>query len=131
MKMQDPIADMLTQVRNAQAVRKETVSFMASKLKIAIVKVLKDEGFISDYSVEENGNKKTLNLVLKYYNDRPVIEHISRVSRPSLRVYKNKKELPNVMSGMGIAIMSTSKGLMTDHEARKLGIGGEVLCYVN
>lgn len=130
MKIQDPIADMLTQVRNAQAVGKERVSFMSSKLKIAIVEVLKEEGFISDYSVEGD-NKKTLSLVLKYYNGKPVIDHISRVSRPSLRVYKNKKELPNVMSGMGIAIISTSKGLMTDHTARNLGIGGEVLCYVN
>ena len=130
MKIQDPIADMLTQVRNAQAVGKKSVSFMSSKLKIAIVEVLKDEGFISDYSVEGD-TQKTLSLVLKYYNGKPVIDHISRVSRPSLRVYKSKKELPNVMSGMGIAIISTSRGLMTDHTARNLGIGGEVLCYVN
>lgn len=128
--MQDPIADMLTQVRNAQAVGKESVSLMASKIKIAIAQVLKDEGFISDYTVEGD-SKKTLNLGLKYYNNRPVIDHISRISRPSLRVYKNKKKLPSVMSGMGIAIMSTSKGLMTDRKARELGIGGEILCYVN
>lgn len=128
--MQDPIADMLTQVRNAQAVGKENVSLMASKIKIAIAQVLKDEGFISDFSVEGD-HKKTLSLGLKYYHGKPVIDHISRVSCPSLRIYKNKKKLPTVMNGMGIAIMSTSKGLMTDSQARELGIGGEVLCYVN
>jgi len=130
--MQDPISDMLTQMRNAQMVGKESVSLMASKIKIAIAQVLKEEGFISDYNVTDGDNvgKKILTLLLKYYKDKAVIEKISRVSRPSLRVYKKKGKLPTVMNGMGIAIISTPKGLMTDHDARKMGVGGEIICYV-
>lgn len=131
MSMQDPISDMLTRIRNAQAVGKESVSLMASRMKIAIAKVLKEEGFISDYSViDESIGKKTLSLLLKYYNGKAVIGSISRVSRPSLRVYKNKKKLPVVMNGMGIAIISTPKGLLTDRDARKIGVGGEIICCV-
>jgi small subunit ribosomal protein S8 len=123
---------MLTQMRNAQAVGKESVSLMSSKMKAAIAEVLKEEGFIAGYSIAEGDKigKKTLTLLLKYYNGKPVVRSISRVSRPSLRIYKNKRKLPMVMSGMGVAIISTSKGLLTDYNARKMGIGGEIICYV-
>jgi len=132
MGMQDPISDMLTQIRNAQAVRKEKVSLMSSKMKVAIAKLLQEEGYISEYNVMDGDNtgKKVLTLVLKYYNGKPVISGISRVSRPGLRIYKNKKNLPTVMNGMGIAIVSTPKGLVTDQEARELGVGGEIICYI-
>jgi small subunit ribosomal protein S8 len=132
MSIQDPISDMLTRVRNAQAVGKKSVSLMASKIKIAIAQLLKEEGFIADCSVIDGDNvgKKVLILLLKYYQDKPVIESITRVSRPGLRIYKNKKKLPIVMSGMGIAIISTPNGLMTDNDARKNGVGGEIICYV-
>jgi len=128
--MSDPIADMLTRVRNAQMAEHSNVTVPASKLKIAIAKVLKDEGYIASYQVEDKDGKPQLNLELKYYQGKPVIEMIKRVSRPGLRVYKNKDELPKVIGGLGIAVVSTSKGIMTDRAARAAGIGGEVICYV-
>ena len=130
MSMSDPIADMLTRVRNAQMAEHSNVTVPASKLKIAIAKVLKDEGYIASYQVEDKDGKPQLNLELKYYQGKPVIEMIKRVSRPGLRVYKNKDELPKVIGGLGIAVVSTSKGIMTDRAARAAGIGGEVICYV-
>lgn len=131
MSMQDPIADMLNIIRNGQVVKKDKVSVLSSSIKIAIIKVLKEEGFVKEYLVI-HGVKPILEIFLKYYRDNlPVIENISRVSRPGLRVYKNKNKLPVVMSGMGIAIVSTSKGMMTDKKARKLNIGGEIICYVS
>lgn len=131
MSMSDPIADMLTRIRNAQAARKPDVSMPMTKLKAAIAEVLKTEGYISDYKTEEVDNKKQLMLSLKYYQDKPVIENIRRVSRPGLRVYRDKNKLPQVMGGMGIAIISTSKGIMSDRAARLLGEGGELLCTVS
>lgn len=131
MSMNDPISDMLTRIRNAQMAEKATVSMPASKLKVAIAEVLKDEGYVDDYKVEQGvANKATLQIGLKYYSGRPVIEKIQRVSRPGLRIYKGSDEIPKVMNGLGIAIVSTSKGLMTDRKARANGIGGEVLCVV-
>jgi len=130
MSMSDPIADMLTRVRNAQMAEHSNVTVPASKLKTAIAKVLKDEGYIASYQVEDKDGKPQLNLELKYYQGKPVIEMIKRVSRPGLRVYKNKDELPKVIGGLGIAVVSTSKGIMTDRAARAAGIGGEVICYV-
>jgi small subunit ribosomal protein S8 len=129
MSMSDPIADMLTRIRNAQASEKVTVAMPASKLKAAIAKVLKDEGYIDDFKLEE-GAKPQLEIALKYYAGRPVIEKIERVSRPGLRIYKGTKDIPQVMNGLGIAIVSTSKGVMTDRKARATGLGGEVLCIV-
>ena len=129
MSMSDPIADMLTRIRNAQASEKVTVAMPASKLKTAIAKVLKDEGYIDDFKLEE-GVKPQLEIALKYYAGRPVIEKIERVSRPGLRIYKGTKDIPQVMNGLGIAIVSTSKGVMTDRKARATGLGGEVLCIV-
>lgn len=129
MSMSDPVADMLTRVRNAQMVNKETVSMPSSRLKVAIATVLKDEGYIENFRVE--GDKKpVLEIELKYYAGRPVIERIDRVSRPGLRVYKGSNNLPQVMNGLGVAIISTSRGVMTDRKARATGVGGEVLCYV-
>jgi small subunit ribosomal protein S8 len=130
MSMSDPIADMLTRIRNAQMAEKTIVAMPSSKIKAAIAKVLQDEGYVEGFKVMENGGKPTLEIGLKYYADRPVIEKIQRVSRPGLRVYKGSEDIPRVMNGMGIAIVSTSKGLMTDHKARANGIGGEVLCIV-
>ncbi len=130
MSMSDPISDMLTRIRNAQMVEKETVSMPSSKIKAAIAQVLKDEGYVDGFKVIDNGGKPTLEIGLKYYADRPVIEKIQRVSRPGLRVYKGSEDIPRVMNGLGIAIVSTSKGLMTDSKARANGIGGEVLCIV-
>ncbi len=130
MSMSDPISDMLTRIRNAQMVEKETVSMPSSKIKAAIAEVLKDEGYVEGYKVVDNGGKPILEIGLKYYADRPVIETIQRVSRPGLRVYKGSEDIPRVMNGLGIAIVSTSKGLMTDSKARANGIGGEVLCIV-
>ena len=131
MSMNDPISDMLTRIRNAQMAEKATVSMPASKLKVAIAEVLKDEGYVDDFKVEQGvANKATLQIGLKYYSGRPVIEKIQRVSRPGLRIYKGSDEIPKVMNGLGIAIVSTSKGLMTDRKARANGIGGEVLCVV-
>jgi small subunit ribosomal protein S8 len=130
MSMSDPIADMLTRIRNAQASEKVTVTMPASKLKAAIAKVLKDEGYIEDFKMGQDGAKPTLEIALKYYAGRPVIEKIERVSRPGLRIYKGTKDIPQVMNGLGIAIVSTSKGVMTDRKARASGVGGEVLCIV-
>lgn len=130
MSMTDPIADMLTRIRNALAAGKTEVSMPQSKQKMSIAQVLKDEGYISDFSAAEQDGKPMLKVTLKYYEGKPVIEKIKRVSRPGLRIYKGKDQLPKVMGGLGIAIVSTSAGLMTDRAARKAGYGGEVLCYV-
>ena len=130
MSMSDPIADMLTRIRNAQSVNKLSVSMPASKLKAAIAAVLKDEGYIDDFAVASNDGKPLLNISLKYYAGRPVIEKIDRVSKPGLRIYKGSDNIPKVMNGLGVTIMSTSKGVMTDRKAQAAGIGGEVLCVV-
>jgi small subunit ribosomal protein S8 len=130
MSMTDPIADMLTRIRNGQAAGKKLVKQPSSKLKVAIAKVLKEEGYISDYSTETVGNHTEMTIVLKYYRGAPVIENIKRVSRPGLRIYKSKDELPKVLGGLGIAIVSTSNGVMTDRAARAIGHGGEVICTV-
>ncbi len=131
MSMNDPISDMLTRIRNAQMAEKATVSMPSSKLKIAIAEVLKEEGYVDGYKIEQGlANKSTLQIGLKYYSGRPVIEKIQRISRPGLRIYKGSNDIPKVMNGLGIAIVSTSKGLMTDRKARANGIGGEVLCVV-
>ena len=130
MSMSDPIADMLTRIRNAQMVEKPSVSMPSSKLKIAIAQVLKDEGYVDGYAVVGETDKPQLQIALKYYAGKPVIEHIERVSRPGLRVYKGRYDIPNVKNGLGVAIVTTPKGLMTDRKARQVGIGGEVLCYV-
>ncbi|WP_333840059.1 30S ribosomal protein S8 [Pelomicrobium sp.] len=130
MSMSDPIADMLTRIRNAQAAEKSSVSMPSSKLKAAIAKVLKEEGYIEDFAVREVEGRPVLEIALKYYAGRPVIETIERVSRPGLRVYKGCRDMPKVMNGLGVAIVSTSKGVMTDYQARAAGIGGEVLCIV-
>jgi small subunit ribosomal protein S8 len=130
MSIQDPIADMLTRIRNAQAVNKHEVHLPMSKVKLAVANVLKDEGYIVDYQAQENDGKPKLVLILKYFEGKPVIQRIESVSRPSMRIYKDKRNLPSVMNGLGIAIISTSKGLMSDRKARQLGEGGEVLCYV-
>jgi len=130
MSMQDPISDMLTRVRNAQERAKREVVMPASGKKAAIAEVLKKEGFITDYRFEGEGAQRALRIELKYYQGRPVIERIQRVSRPGLRVYRSKDELPSVVGGLGVAIVSTSKGLMSDREARAQGIGGEVICSV-
>ena len=128
--MSDPIADMLTRIRNAQQVDKPTVSMPCSKVKVAIANVLKDEGYIDGYEIKGTQTKPELEVVLKYYAGRPVIERIERVSRPGLRVYKGHSAIPQVMNGLGVAIVSTSRGVMTDRKARATGVGGEVLCYV-
>ena len=130
MSISDPIADMLTRIRNGQMVDKTEVTMTSSKLKVAIAKVLEDEGYIDGYTVDANDGKPVLRIGLKYYAGRPVIEMIERVSRPGLRVYKNHETIPQVMNGLGIAIISTPKGVMTDRKARAAGIGGEVLCVV-
>ena len=130
MSMSDPVADMLTRIRNAQMSEKPSTAMASSKLKVAIAKVLKDEGYIDDFSVNQVDGKPQLEIGLKYYAGRPVIERIERVSRPGLRVYKPSRSVPRVMNGLGVAIVSTSKGVMTDRKARGLGIGGEVLCFV-
>jgi len=129
--MSDPIADMLTRIRNAQSVEKASVSMPSSKVKVAIAKVLKDEGYIEDFAVRGEAGKPELELQLKYYAGRPVIEHIERVSKPGLRIYKGAQELPRVMNGLGVAIVSTSSGVMTDRHARAKGVDGEVLCVVS
>ncbi|CAJ0993527.1 30S ribosomal protein S8 [Pantoea sp. Nvir] len=129
MSMQDPIADMLTRIRNGQAAKKLTVIMPSSKLKVAIASVLKEEGYIEDFKIEGD-IKRELELTLKYFQSKAVVESIQRVSRPGLRIYKKKDELPKVMAGLGIAVISTSKGVMTDHAARQAGIGGEIICYV-
>lgn len=130
MSMSDPIADMLTRIRNGQRAEKVSVAMPSSKLKAAIARVLKDEGYIEDFAVRQDGSKATLEVRLKYYAGRPVIERIERVSRPGLRTYKGTMEIPKVMNGLGVAIVSTSKGLMSDRKARAAGVGGEILCVV-
>ena len=130
MSMSDPIADMLTRIRNAQMAEKVSVAMPSSSLKVAIAKVLKDEGYIDDFRVAGEAVKPQLEIALKYYAGRPVIEKIERISKPGLRIYKGKEDLPRVMNGLGVAIVSTSKGGMTDRKARASGIGGEVLCVV-
>ncbi|MDO9279147.1 MAG: 30S ribosomal protein S8 [Polaromonas sp.] len=130
MSMSDPIADMLTRIRNAQMVEKAVVQVPSSKVKVAIAQVLKDEGYIDGFSVKANDGKPQLEIALKYYAGRPVIERIERVSRPGLRVYKGHGSIPQVMNGLGVAIVTTPQGVMTDRKARATGIGGEVLCYV-
>jgi small subunit ribosomal protein S8 len=130
MSMSDPIADMLTRIRNAQMVEKAVVTMPASKLKSAIAQVLKDEGYIDGFVVKTEDGKSQLEIALKYYAGRPVIERIERVSRPGLRIYKGRDAIPSVMNGLGVAIVTTPKGVMTDRKARATGVGGEVLCYV-
>ena len=130
MSMSDPIADLLTRIRNAQMVSKVTVAAPASKVKVTIAQVLKDEGYIDGFEVKTNEGKSELVISLKYYAGRPVIERIERVSRPGLRVYKGRHAIPQVMNGLGVAIVTTPKGVMTDRKARATGLGGEVLCYV-
>ena len=130
MSMSDPIADLLTRIRNAQMVAKPTVLVPSSKVKVAIAQVLKDEGYIDGFQVKTTDGKSELEISLKYYAGRPVIERIERVSRPGLRVYKGRDAIPHVMNGLGVAIVTTPKGVMTDRKARATGVGGEVLCYV-
>jgi len=130
MSMTDPIADMLTRIRNAQLVERAVVTMPSSKVKVAIAKVLKDEGYIEGFKVSSEGIKPQLEIALKYYAGRPVIERIERVSRPGLRVYKASTAIPQVQNGLGVAIVTTPQGVMTDRKARANGVGGEVLCYV-
>ena len=130
MSMTDPIADLLTRIRNAQVARKTEVSMSSSKVKTAIVRVLKDEGYVEDFRLDNEGGKATLTVGLKYYEGKPVIDRLERVSRPGLRIYRGKDELPKVLGGMGTVIVSTPKGVMTDKQARSIGQGGEVLCIV-
>ena len=131
MSMTDPIADLLTRIRNAQLARKTEVSVSSSKLKQALVKVLKDEGYVADFRTANEGAKSTLTIELKYFDGRPVIDRLERVSRPGLRIYRGKTELPKIQGGLGTAIVSTPKGVMTDKQARAIGQGGEVLCIVS
>lgn len=130
MSMSDPIADMLTRIRNAQLAKKKIVVMPNSRIKLAIANVLKDEGYIENCYSRNNGNKSKLEILLKYYSESPVIESIKRMSKPGLRIYRSSENLPNVMNGLGIAIVSTSKGVMTERKARAIGIGGELLCIV-
>jgi len=130
MSMSDPIADMLTRIRNAQLVGHASVDMPASKLKAAIAQVLKDEGYIEEFALRDDGAKKELRIGLKYYAGRPVIERLERVSKPGLRVYRGRNDIPRIMNGLGVAILSTSRGVMTDRKARADGVGGEVLCIV-
>jgi small subunit ribosomal protein S8 len=130
MSMHDPIADMLTRIRNAQLVNHAEVAMPASRLKAAIAEVLKQEGYIEDFALRDKGERKELAIALKYYAGRPVIERLERVSKPGLRVYRGRDDIPRVMNGLGVAILSTSRGVMTDRKARADGVGGEVLCIV-
>jgi len=130
MSMTDPIADMLTRIRNAQKVSLESVRMPSSKLKEAIAKVLQDEGYVGEFGVETQGSKRELRIELKYFDGKPVIERIEKISKPGLRIYRGKDELPKVMGGLGVAIVSTPSGVMTDRAARAQGIGGEVICIV-
>jgi small subunit ribosomal protein S8 len=130
MSMTDPVADMLTRIRNGQSAGKKNIKQPSSKLKVSIAKVLKEEGYITDFTTETNGSHTVMTVELKYYKGAPVIESIKRVSRPGLRIYKSKDELPKVLGGLGIAIVSTSNGVMTDRAARAIGHGGEVICTV-
>jgi len=131
MSMSDPVADMLTRIRNAQSANKSVVKMPSSKLKQQIASLLRDEGYILDAEISSNDNKIELSVSLKYFEGKSVIDEIKRVSRPGLRIYKNSAELPRIKNGLGIAVISTSKGLMTDRAARKAGVGGEVICYVS
>lgn len=131
MSMTDPIADFLTRIRNGQAAARTEVTLPSSKVKLALAQVLKDEGYIEDFSTSTDEGKPVLQVQLKYYHGRPVIDRLERVSRPGLRVYKGKDELPQILGGLGVAIISTSKGMMTDRQARAAGHGGEVLCIVS
>jgi small subunit ribosomal protein S8 len=131
MSMSDPVSDMLTRIRNGQSATKQMVAMPNSAMKVSIANVLKEEGYIADYTVEKNGNHDELTITLKYYQGRPVIDKVNRVSRPGLRIYKSKDELPSVLGGLGIAIISTSKGVMSDRDARAIGNGGEVICTVS
>jgi small subunit ribosomal protein S8 len=131
MSMTDPIADFLTRIRNGQRAGKTEVAMPSSRIKLALAKVLKDEGYIDDYAASGEGDRPTLTVRLKYYQGRPVIDRLERVSRPGLRVYKGKDELPKILGGMGVAIISTSNGVMSDRDARAGGHGGEVLCIVS
>ena len=130
MSMTDPIADLLTRIRNAQQARKTEVSMASSKVKMAIARVLKDEGYVADFRVGNESGKSLLTIGLKYFDGKPVIDRLERVSRPGLRIYRGKDELPKVLGGMGTVIVSTPKGVMTDKQARSIGQGGEVLCIV-
>jgi len=130
MSMTDPIADLLTRIRNAQSAGKPTVGVGASKLKLAILKVLKDEGYIGAFGVDTSGAKHTVSIELKYHDGRPVIDRIERISRPGLRIYRGKDELPKVLGGLGVAVVSTPEGVMTGTQARKKNLGGELLCYI-
>lgn len=130
MSMSDPVADMLTRIRNGQMAQKASVTMPSSKIKVAIAAVLKDEGYIDDFSVKQNDGKAELDIALRYYAGRPVIERLERVSRPGLRVYKGMQDIPRVLNGLGVAIVSTPKGVMTDRSARSKNVGGEVLCIV-
>ena len=130
MTMQDPIADMLTRVRNAQAARKAEVAMPESKQRVAIAEVLKREGYIEDFRSEANDALRTLTITLKYFEGRPVIEDLRRVSRPGLRVYRAKDAIPKVRGGLGVTVLSTSRGVLTDREARRQGLGGEIICYI-
>jgi small subunit ribosomal protein S8 len=131
MSMTDPIADFLTRIRNGQAAGRTQVSLPSSKVKLALAQVLKDEGYIDDFSTQTEDGKTTLSLQLRYYQGKPVIDRLDRVSRPGLRVYKGKDELPSILGGLGVAIISTSKGVMSDRKARAAGHGGEVLCIIS
>lgn len=131
MNMQDPISDMINCIRNGQIVKKKKITMYFSKLKISISKVLKEEGYIENFSTIIKNKKKFLEIKLRYFKKKPVIYNINRVSKPSLRIYKNKNNLPKIIAGFGIAIVSTSRGIMTDHNARKYGLGGEIICYVS
>ena len=130
MSMSDPIADMLTRIRNAQSTNKVMVSMPNSKMKVGIASVLKDEGYINDFRVDDNDGKPNLEITLKYFEGRGVIDSLKRASRPGLRIYRGKDELPKVLDGLGIVIVSTSRGFMTDVAAREAGHGGELICYV-
>ena len=130
MMMNDPLGDMLTRIRNAQMAGKTRVEMPGSKLKVAVAQVLKDEGYVADFRIAAEGGKSTMTIALKYYEGRPVIDRLERVSRPGLRIYRGKDELPKVLGGMGTVIVSTPKGVMTDKQARAIGQGGEVLCIV-
>jgi small subunit ribosomal protein S8 len=129
--MTDPISDMLTRIRNGQKARKVSVSMPSSTVKIAVAGVLKDEGYITDFETSDEGSKKTLSVELKYFEGLPVIEKVERVSKPGLRIYRGKDDLPKVLGGLGVAIVSTSAGVMSDRQAREQGIGGEVICVVS
>ncbi len=130
MSLSDPMADMLTRIRNAQTSGKAKVAMPSSTQKVAVAKVLKDEGYIGEFSVAESGVKRELEIELRYFEGKPVIDMIKRVSRPGLRIYKNKNEIPSVLGGLGVAIVSTSRGVMSDKQARQAGEGGEIICYV-